>query len=92
MDIFAQAASSIIKSQLSIIGPIAFDQAKKVSGLQVVSVDNIQIQGDKKEVLDHLVRQFAKLFGKASIEVCKEAFGPYSSKIPANQIPDILKN
>ncbi len=27
-----------------------------------------------------------------SIEVCKEAFEPFSDKIPLSDIPDILKN
>lgn len=91
MDPFAQAASRIIKEQQAIIGPIALDQAKKVSGLQVSSADDVQISGNKKEVLGNLVNQFSKLFGKASVEVCKEAFSPFSDKIPATEIPDILK-
>lgn len=92
MDAYAQAINSIIKEQQAIIGPIALEQAKKVSGLQVNSSDNIKVTGNKKEVLTNLVNQFAKLFGRASIEVCKEAFQPFQDKIPQNEIPDILKN
>lgn len=92
MDPFAQAASNIIKEQQAIIGPVALDQARKVGGLKVESVSSITIEGDKKEVLSNLVKQYEKLFGKASIEVCKEAFQPFSDKIPAVEIPDILKN
>lgn len=92
MDNFAQAVSRIIKEQQAIIGPVALDQAKKVSGLQVSSADDVKISGSKKEVLGNLVNQYSKLFGKASVEVCKEAFEPYSDKIPSADIPDILKN
>ena len=92
MDPLAQAISRIIKEQQAIIGPIALDQAKKVSGLEVSGVDNIKVSGNKKEVLGNLVDQYAKLFGKASIEVCKEAFSSMSDKIPQTDIPDILKN
>ena len=92
MDPFAQGISNIIKEQQAIIGPVALDQAKKVSGLENVGTDDIKITGNKKEVLGNLVNQYAKLFGRASIEVCKEAFQPFSDKIPASEIPDILKN
>ena len=92
MDPYAQAISKIIKEQQAIIGPIALDQAKKVSGLEVSGADDVKITGNKKEVLESLVNQYAKLFGKASIEVCKEAFSAVSEKIPATEIPDILKN
>jgi len=92
MDPVAQAASKIIKEQQAIIGPVALDQAKKVPGLTITSVDDIKITGNRKETLDKLVKQFEKLFGKASVQVCKEAFQFYADKIPATEIPDILKN
>ena len=91
MDTYAQVISNIIKEQQAIIGPIALDQAKKVSGLEVNGTD-VKITGNKKEVLDALVNQYSKLFGKASIEVCKEAFEPFQDKIPGTDVPDILKN
>lgn len=92
MDPYVQAISRIIKEQQSIIGPIAIDQANKVTGLQVGGVDDVKVTGDKKEVLGNLVNQYSKLFGKASIEVCKEAFSAVADKIPQNDVPDILKN
>ena len=92
MDEFALAVRSIIKEQQQIIGPVALDQAKKVSGLEVSGVDDVKITGNHLDVLGSLVKQYSQLFGKASIEVCKEAFQPFSDKIPAAEIPDVLKN
>lgn len=92
MDPFVGAISRIIKEQQAIIGPVALEQAKKVVGLQVMGADDVKIMGNKKAVLDSLVKQYAKLFGKTSIEVCKEAFGPYLDKIPTAEIPDVLRN
>ncbi len=92
MDPVAQAASKIIKEQQAIIGPIALDQAKKVAGMQVSSSDDVKITGSKKQALEGLVRQFEKLFGKASVQVCKDAFAPFSEKIPAADVPEILKS
>lgn len=92
MDPVAEAVGKIIKEQQAIIGPVALDQAKKVSGLTVASVDDIKVTGNKKQTLENLVKQFEKLFGKASIQVCKDAFEQFSDKIPQTDIPDILKN
>lgn len=92
MDPYVEAVSRIIKEQQLIIGPIALDQAKKVAGLQISGADDVKITGNKKEVLTNLVDQYAKLFGKASVEVCKEAFASMSSKIAPADTPDNLKN
>lgn len=92
MDPYVEAISRIIKEQQSIIGPIAIDQAKKVVGLEISGVDDIKLTGNKKEVLGNLVNQYSKLFGKASVEVCKEAFSSVSDKISPSEVPDILKN
>lgn len=91
MDMFSEVARQIIKEQQSIIGPIALDQAKQVTGLEV-GQDDIKVVGNGKEVLGNLVNQYAKLFGKTSVEVCKEAFRPYSDKIPQTDVPEILKS
>lgn len=92
MDPFAKAISNIIKEQQLIIGPVALDQAKKVSGLELSNIDDVKVTGKGKDVLTSLVNQYSQLFGKASIAVCKEAFEPFSDKIPSSEIPDILKN
>ena len=92
MDPFTTAASRIIKEQQSIIGPLAVDQARKVPGLVVQSGDDVKITGNGKEVLTNLINQYAKFFGQASIEVCKEAIEPLKDKFNAGDVPDILKN
>jgi len=92
MDIFADAVSRIIKEQSEIIGPVALDQAKNVSGLSASSAKDVKISGNGKEVLEHLVERYEKFFGKASIEVCKEAIEPLHDKLGQSQLPDILKS
>lgn len=92
MDPYVEAVSRIIKEQQSIIGPVAIDQANKVTGLEVGGLNDIKIVGNKKEILGRLVDQYAKLFGRASVEVCKEAFSEISDKINPSEVPDILKN
>ena len=92
MNPVAQAVSKIVQEQQAIIGPLAIDQANKVAGLKVASVDDVQITGSGKVILENLVNQYSKIFGKASIQVCKEAFNSISTKIPDSDVPDILKN
>lgn len=74
-----------------IIGPLALDQVKKVSGIKILNADEVQITGDGKAVLTHLISQFEKFFGKASIEVCKDAVKEINPPIPSDQLPDILR-
>lgn len=92
MDIYSLAISRIIKEQEAIIGPVALDQAKKVSGISATTAEDIKINGSGKEVLEHLVNQYEKFFGKASVEVCKEAIEPIRDQLSPTDLPDILKN
>ena len=91
MDTYSLAVSQIIKQQETIIGPLALDQAKKVTGLTIITIDRIKISGDAKEVLTSLVKQYEKLFGKASIEVCKDAIKEIKPKLPSEELPEILR-
>lgn len=92
MDIFSQMAEKIIKEQEGVIGPVALEQAKKVSGLSVDwTKHDIKISGNKTAVLEHLVEQYKHLFGQASVEVCKDAVRGILSKIPKEQVPALLQ-
>ena len=90
-DIFPQLAEKIIKEQENIIGPVAYEQAAKVPGLYIdPQTHAITVNGNKKEILDKLVKQYELLFGRVSIEICKEAVRGIISQAPQDQIPQIL--
>lgn len=92
MSEYNQVAISIIKEQELIMGPIAWEQAGKVSGLRIDIVKHeANIEGDTKEVLEKLVAQYEKLFGRASREVCRDAVRPLLSQIPQEVIPTVLQ-
>ncbi len=92
MEPYSQIANQIIKSQEVIIGPIAFEQASKISGLKIdLAKHEVSLEGDKKAVLETLVRQYEKLFGRASIEVCREAVKESRSEIKPSDLPDVLR-
>lgn len=84
------AAVKIIKAQLAIIGPIALDQAKNVSGLKIIDLEKIEITGNGKAILTNLVIEYSKFFGRASIEVCKDALKEIRPPIPQEELPEIL--
>jgi len=87
-----ELAGKIINEQALIIGPIAWEQAEKVSGLRIdLKSHEVNIEGDTKEVLAKLVAQYEKLFGIASREVCRDAARPLLSQVPEDEIPTVLK-
>ncbi len=91
MDIFAQLAHKIIREQETIIGPVAYEEANKVPGLEVDAVThNVRIDGNKKEVLEGLVRQYEELFGRTSVEISREAVKGIISTAPKDQVPQVL--
>lgn len=91
MTIFEQISLRIIKEQALIIGPVAWAEAKKVSGLKVdQEKGEVIIEGDSKDVINGLVNQYARLFGRASNEVCKEAVQDLLAELPKEQIPSHL--
>ena len=92
MDTFAKIVVKIIEQQEGIIGPIALEQAQKVSGLSVNWQNHeVQLMGDEKEVVNHLVSQYEHLFGKASVEVCREAVKEMLADLPENRRPEALQ-
>ncbi|KKS48020.1 hypothetical protein A3J20_06340 [Candidatus Gottesmanbacteria bacterium RIFCSPLOWO2_02_FULL_42_29] len=90
MEIYSQVVNQIINSQKTIIGPIAVDQAKKVTGIKIMDENKIQLAGDGKKILEELVKQYANIFGQASVEVCKDAVKEIHPPVPAEYLPQIL--
>ncbi|OGZ63875.1 MAG: hypothetical protein A3A98_01135 [Candidatus Staskawiczbacteria bacterium RIFCSPLOWO2_01_FULL_40_39] len=89
---FAQIPIRIIKEQELIIGPLAWDEALKVGGLTIdQSHSSVSFAGDEKDVINRLVAQYERLFGKASHEVCKEAVQDLIAEMAPDQIPSSLK-
>lgn len=83
---YTKIVSLIIKNQEYIVGPVAWSEAGKINGLKIEST-NVQVIGDGKQALELLVNQYATLFGKASIEVCKEAVRDMLASVDKRFIP-----
>ena len=92
MDVYAQIAAKIIAQQETIIGPVAIEQAKAVSGLKVDwDKHQVTVTGNEQSVINKLVDKYKELFGKISVEVCKEAASKLISQLPADKQPSSLK-
>jgi len=93
MDILDKIAVKIIKEQEMIIGPIAWDEAQQVEGLNVdISKKEVSFSGERKnETIDKLVMQYEKLFGRASVEVCRDAVKDLIVDTPTDQVPSLLR-
>lgn len=84
----------IIKEQELVIGPLAWSEAQKVQGLNVVDQKKgeVALSGvDQKEIVNKLVNQYERLFGRASHEVCKEAAAPLIADLSPTEVPSSLK-
>ena len=85
---------SIVKHQKLIIGPLALEQANKVSGLKIDNGDHLQVKltsKNSKVILTELVKRYEQLFGRASVEVCRDAVREISPPVSITELPDILK-
>ena len=94
MDIFSRIASRIIKEQELIIGPLAWGEAKKVSGIKVMDpkAGELALEGDAKQIIDGLVARYDRLFGRASHEVSREAAAGLVADLPSADIPMSLRS
>jgi hypothetical protein len=92
MDVYAKIAVKIIQSQEAVIGPVAVEQAKKVTNLKV-DWDNksVSITGDESAAVDDLIEVYKELFGQISVEVSKEAAGSLVGQLPSGGLPEALK-
>lgn len=91
-NLFDSIAMKIIEQQETIIGPVAVEQAKSVTGLKVDwPAHTVSIQGSAQTTIDELVNQYKELFGQIAVETCKEAVASLVKQLPADQLPDSLK-
>lgn len=89
---FPQIAIRIIKEQELVIGPLAWDEARKVAGLNFdQSHNSVSMTGDSKDVINHLVAQYERIFGKASHAVCHDAVQDLIAEMSPEEIPSSLK-
>lgn len=91
LDLYEKAILTITKEQEKIVGKtLSIQMTSLVDNLSVKN-NKVEIKGDPKIVLGDLVDQYANLFGKASIEVSKEAIKKLGHELESSDIPENLK-
>ncbi len=93
ISVASDIAQAIVNHQSAIIGPLAYEQAKKVPGI-VVSSNTVEVENkeaDPSTPLTGLVKKYEELFGTTSIEVCKDAVRELKISFSANDLPSILQ-
>mgnify|MGYP001568432167 CR=1 FL=1 len=95
MSILDQIAQKIIKEQELIIGPVAWNEAEKVSGLHVIDQKQGEVTiddgGQEPGIIDQLVARYERLFGRASHEVCREAVSGIIVNLKPEEVPTSLR-
>ncbi len=90
--VFNEISIKIIREQELIMGPLAWYEAEKVSGLNIDQAHtSVSFTGDAKDIINRLVNQYERIFGKASREVCKQAVKDLITNIPKEELPESLK-
>lgn len=85
---------SIVEHQRTVIGPLAVEQANKVQGLHVDVAGDITVKvsgGNIEIMLTDLVKRYEELFGRASIEVCRDAVREIKPHVDLQDLPKILQ-
>jgi hypothetical protein len=93
MTTLEQIAEKIVKEQELIIGPVAWQEAEKVSGLHFAPThESISIDGaNSGQVIDKLVEQYEHFFGRAAREACKDAARSLIADLPPAEVPVSLR-
>ena len=92
--LYEEIVVRIIREQELVIGPLAWVEAAKVQGLQVIDQRAGTIlftDASQGAVVDRLIAQYERLFGRASHQVSKDAVkGLIANMLPA-EIPESLR-
>jgi len=94
MTTLEQISSNIIHEQELIIGPLAWTEAGKVSGIKILNQTTRELKvasNEPKDVINALVARYERLFGKLSHDICKEAARDLIKTLSPDQIPTSLK-
>jgi hypothetical protein len=91
-NVYSQIILKIIAEQQQVLGPVALEEASRVGTIKIShDLKQVEISGPGHMALAALVNQYEKLFGKASVEVCKEAAKGLIGQLPASEVPEVLK-
>lgn len=91
--LYNQIALRIITGQANIVGDWAYEIAKVVPGLVIITANNVEVglTGEPKMVINTLVAKYVSLFGRMARDVCKDLVSDLVAEIPTEEVPEGLK-
>jgi hypothetical protein len=87
--IYESIANIIVQEQKEVIGPVALRQAQDIEGIKVAHGKVTIISDDPKTAIDNLVKAYSELFGRASVELSKEAI--LELHVEKDKLPQVLQ-
>ncbi|MBI2620860.1 hypothetical protein HYW61_01380 [candidate division WWE3 bacterium] len=88
MDRYTEAVRVITSAQEEIVGRnVALGLAGRVNGLDIMN-NEIHISRQPHDVLKELINEYKKLFGQASVEVCRDALHMLQTEFTKNELDD----
>lgn len=85
---------AIVLQQMEVIGPLAITQARKAHGITVSDqgrVTLIEKSLSMGDVLVNVVHLYERIFGKTSVELCRDAIRETKISLTATDLPEILQ-
>lgn len=89
---YKQAILSIVKEQSLIVGPLAVTLLNDLSAFLLLNGSDVDIKSDPIDVLERVVSQYKKVFGQASVEVCRKVVSNPSFQFQPSELPRILQS
>jgi hypothetical protein len=90
MDKYHDLVKRIIEEQKLIMGPLAFELAKRTEGLKFENELTFNIEGEPKNVVTNLINQYKELFGDISVQVSRHALLDNAKSFTNEELPELL--
>jgi len=91
MQKYINAVQIILSEQKQIIGPLALDLAKQAQGIKFIDEQSVEFEADPKSALGNLILMYQTVFGKSSVEVCRNALLRTNLGFTPEELPDVLR-
>lgn len=89
-DIYEKTILQIISEQKIIVGPLAIELARQVDGIDVQG-STITITKDGRSTLRNLIGVYSQLFGRTSVEVCKDVIAHENPHLKPQELEQLLQ-
>ena len=91
MEAYAQVAEAIIQKLHLVLQEMAFEHARKVSGIELDATGHVRSVAGGSSALESLVKEYQELLGPAAISFAHDAALPLIKQHPELALPQVLR-